>query len=130
MAETKQPNLYDLSGDGIHITYTFYPLAGPPQFHYHDTKQSHLFKDKEIRTVNTEIGTLVSVSIHLTPDSGSTSFTVLIPTVGLGQSYAQPITTIGITTLHKINIVGPALLGQTELYTVHPLRGTAYFVFT
>lgn len=127
---TKQPNLYELSGDGINITYTLQPFAGPPQFNYHDATQSHLFKGKEIRTVDTEIGSLVSVTLRLTPNSGSTSFTVLIPKVNLGRSDSAPVTTVGITTLHKFIIVGPPLQGQSELYTVHPLQGTASFVFT
>jgi hypothetical protein len=127
---SKKPNLYELSGDGIKIIYTLQPIAGPPQFNYGDGKLSHLFTGKDIRTVDTEIGTLVSVTIHLTPDSGSTSFTVLIPKVGLGQSTSEPITTIGITTVHKFLVVGPTPQGQDELYTVHPLQGTAKFVLS
>jgi hypothetical protein len=127
----KKPNLYELSGDGIKITYTLHPIAGPPQFNYDDGKLSHLFKGDEIRTIDdTDIGTLVSVTIHLEIDTGSTSFTVLIPKVGLGQSTSEPITTIGITTVHKRRIPGPTPPGQDDLYTVHAMKGTAKFVFT
>jgi hypothetical protein len=129
-AAATKPNLYELSGDGIKITYTLQPIAGPPQFNYDDGKLSHLFTGKDIRTIDAEIGTLVSVTIHLTPDSGSTSFTVLIPKVGLGQSTSEPITTIGITTVHRRRVPGPTPQGQDDLYTVHPMQGTAKFVFT
>lgn len=127
-AAAAKPNLYELSGDGIKVTYTLQPIAGPPQFNYDDGKLSRLFKGDEIRTEDTEVGTLVSVTIHLTPDTGSTSFTVLIPKVGLGQSSSEPITTIGITTVHRRRIPGPTPQGQDDLYTVHPMQGTAQFV--
>jgi hypothetical protein len=129
-SSVKQPNLYELSGDGIQITYTLQPIAGPPQFSYHDAKLSHVFKGDEIRTVETEIGSLVTVTTVPGIDSGSTSFTVLIPKVNLGRQESANITTVGITTLHKFLVVGPAPQGQTELYTVHPMQGTAAFVFT
>ena len=128
-AAATKPNLYELSGDGIKIIYTLQPLAGPPQFNYDDGKVSRLFKGDEIRTVDTEdLGTLVSVTIHLEVDTGSTSFTVLIPKVGLGASTSEPITTVGITTVHKRRIPGPTPQGQDDLYTVCSMKGTAKFV--
>jgi hypothetical protein len=128
---TKKPNLYELSGDRIKITYTLQPIAGPPQFNYDDGKLSRLFKGDEIRTVDTnEVGTLVSVTIHLEIDRGSTTFTVLIPKVSLGASTSEPITTVGITTVHNRPVVGPTPQGQDDLYTVHPMKGTAKFVIS
>jgi hypothetical protein len=127
-AAATQPNLYELSGDGIKITYTLEPILGGPQFNYDDGKKSHLFKGGEIRTEDTEIGTLVSVTIHLGVDTGSTSFSVVLPKVGLGTSSSEPITTIGITTVHKRRIPGPTPPGQDDLYTVHPMKGTAKIV--
>jgi hypothetical protein len=130
-AAATKPNLYELSGDGIKITYTLQPLAGPPQFNYDDGKLSHLFTGGDIRTVDdTDVGTLVSVTIHLDIDRGSTSFTVLIPRVNLGQSTSEPIKTIGITTVHHRPVVGPAPQGQDDLYTAHAMEGTAKFVFS
>ena len=127
-AAATKPNLYELSGDGIKITYTLEPILGGPQFNYDDGKLSRLFKGDEIRTEDTEIGTLVSVTIHLEIDTGSTSFTVVIPKVGLGQSTSEPITTIGITTVHRRRVPGPTPQGQDDLYTVHPMKGTAKIV--
>jgi hypothetical protein len=127
-AAATKPKLYELSGDGIIVIYTLEPIGGGPQFNYGDGKLSHVFKGDEIRTVDTDVGTLVSVTIHLEIDTGSTSFTVLIPKVGLGQSTSEPITTVGITTVHKHPVVGPTPQGQDDLYTVHSMDGTAKFV--
>jgi len=128
-AATKQPNRFELSGDGIHITYSTTTFGGRPQFSYQDANGTKLFVDKSIRTAKTEIGTLVSVTLNITPDAGSTTFTVLIPIVNLPVSDLANITTYGITTLHKFSIFG-APLGQTELYTAHPLQGIAAFFVT
>jgi hypothetical protein len=128
-APSIKPNLYQLSGDGIKITYTLEPIGGPPQFNYDDGKLSLQFKGKDIRTVDSDVGTLVSVTIQLTTDSGSTSFTVLIPAVGLStSSTSEPITTSGITTVHRHPVVGPTPQGQNDLYAVHQMQGTAQFV--
>src|SRR5437016_3707214 len=43
------------------------------------------FSGSQIRTLNTEIGTLVSVTTHMTIDTGSTSFSVLIPAINLAN---------------------------------------------
>lgn len=125
----KQPNHYELSGEGIHITYSTTSFAGPPLFSYQDANQSRQFMGDQIRTVETEIGTLVTVTTFLTPDTGSTSFTVLIPHVNLRSTDSVSISTDGISTVHRLRIIGPPLQGQTEVYTVYALTGTASFVF-
>ena len=91
---------------------------------------SRNFVGDQIRTADTEIGTLVTVTISLTPDSGSTTFTLLIPEVNLRASDSASISTYGITTLHRLTIIGPPLQGQTELYTTHEMKGTAAFFVT
>jgi hypothetical protein len=127
-AAAAKPNLYELSGDGIKVIYTLEPIGGGPQFNYDDGKLSRVFKGDEIRTVeDTDVGTLVSVTIHLEIDRGSTTFTVLIPRVGMGTA-PEPITTSGITTVHHRPVVGPTPQGQDDLYTVHPMKGMAKIV--
>jgi hypothetical protein len=123
-SSSKQPNFYDLTGDGIHISYATTTFAGPPLFIYQDASQNRRFTDKQIQSVDTEVGTLVSVILQVIPDLGSTSFSVLIPRVSLSTSDTANITTYGITTLHKTTFFGPRQ-GQNDVYTVHQLQGTA-----
>ena len=123
----KQPNLYELSGNGIHVTYSTTSITGKPLFNYHDAFQTRNFSGDEIQTVDTILGQLVSVFLIRTIDGGSTSFTVLIPAIHLPPTNVANVSTEGVTTLHKFSIVNPPL-GQTELYTFHPLHGTARFV--
>jgi len=125
----KTPDFYQLHGAQLHITYSTTSIDGKPRFGYQDASQTLTFEGNQIRTVTTEIGILVTVTIHSTPDSGSTTFTLLVPTVNLGPSNQASIHTEGITTIHRFSIVPAFNRGQTESYTVTPLTGTASLVF-
>ena len=126
MADTK-PNLYEVSGSGISVTYSTTSITGKPVLTYHDAAQTKTFTGDEIQTQTSVLGTLVSVFLMRTIDGPSTSFTLLVPGVRLSGPEVVNISTEGITTLHKFSIVGPPT-GQTELYTVYVLEGTARFV--
>jgi hypothetical protein len=87
------------------------------------------FAGSQIRTRNTEIGTLVSVTTQMTVDTGSTSFSVLIPAVTLTSvSDHKTISTEAVITHHT----GPnsvPITGVHETYQFIPLSGEASFVF-
>ena len=51
-----------------------------------------------------------------------------MPTVHLNSTNHASIHTEGITTIHRFSILPAFNQGQTELYTVTPLTGTASFV--
>ena len=125
------PNIYQLSGGGLHVTYSTTGIAGLPHFHYQDAFQTRDFTGPEIRTTKTEIGTLVTVTIRMTVDSGSTSFSLLVPVVNLtGPTDKEPVHTIGITTVHRFSVVAAFMKGQIESYSVTNLSGTAaHFLF-
>ena len=128
MAAPSTPNLYDLQGHNLHITYSTTSIDGKPRFQYHDNFQTLQFSGDQIRMLDSEIGTLVTVTIRLTPDLGSTLFTFLVPQVNLNQSTQSQITTFGVTTLHRFSIAPQLDLGQIEHYTVAELSGTAALV--
>ena len=60
------PNLYQLSGKHLNITYSTTGIDGKPHFSYQDLQQTLSFTGDQIRGVVTEIGTLVSVTIRMT----------------------------------------------------------------
>ncbi|HSZ29604.1 MAG TPA: hypothetical protein VK784_07595 [Pseudonocardiaceae bacterium] len=124
----KTPDFYQLQGAQLHITYSTTSFDGKPRFVYQDALRTLTFEGDQIRTVTTEIGMLVTVTTLITIDSGSTTFTLLVPTVNLGLTNQAPIQTEGITTIHRFSIVPAFNQGQTELYTVTPLTGTASLV--
>jgi hypothetical protein len=86
------------------------------------------FAGSQIRTINTEIGTLVSVTTQITVDTGSTSFSVLIPAVTLTSvSDHKKISTDAIITRHTGPLSAP-VTGVHETYQFIPLTGEASFV--
>ena len=123
-----QPTIWNLSttATGLQVSYS---VAGP-NLHYHQGAVMRDFTGSEIRVAEVpDLGTLVSVTILLTVDSGSTTFTMLLPRVNLAAPpalpAAVPVTTDGVTTLHRFSTVLALQHGQQEFYTVSPLQGTA-----
>lgn len=121
----KTANLYQVHGHQLQITYATTSFDGKPQFTYQDPHQTLTFEGDAIESVASAAGTLVSVVIRRTVDSGSTSFTLLVPRVNLGQADHVAISTEGITTLHRFSLVPALNHGQQDLYTVTHLTGTA-----
>ncbi len=118
------PNIYNLQSERLSVKYSTGTLGSLKSFEYQDAFQTLIFNDDEIRTVTTEIGTLVTVTTRKTIDTGSTSFTLLVPTVNLpGLNREVQITTEGITTIHRFSVIPQLNQGQTELYTVTRLTG-------
>jgi len=125
-------NHFSLTGHGIHVDYSTTSLNGQPQLNYHDQDQTRSFMGNEIRVADVpDLGSVVSVTLHLTVDVGSTSFSVLVPPVtvsGIGGS--APVSTDGITTIHKMPFAPPLNLGQRDLYQVTRLSGFANHIIS
>ena len=120
------PNLYQLQGAGIHVTYSTGGFGSNLSLTLQDANGSQSFSDDQIIVTQTPLGGVVTVTIRRTVDTGSTSFSVLIPTVNLvGPGQAAPVRTEGITTIHRFSVIPAFDQGQTELYQVSPLSGTA-----
>ncbi|MCC5656737.1 hypothetical protein LC608_07015 [Nostoc sp. XA010] len=127
------PNLYNFNGynskgEKVTINYSTSSFTGKPLFNYQEQKQTLNFTGDEIRTVDTEIGTLVTVTIKKTVDTGNTTFTLLIPRVNLGSSNEVKVETKGITTTNRFSVIPQFNQGQTQTYTTINLRGTAQSV--
>jgi len=88
------------------------------------------FTGSQIRRKNTEIGTLVTVTTQITVDTGSTSFSVLIPAITLtAVGDKKTFTTEAIVTSHS----GPNSFPSTgvhEKYRFVALTGEANFVLS
>ena len=128
IAAIQMPNLYQLQGHGVSVTYSVTSFGGKPLFHYQDMHQTLNFEGDEIRTIDLEIGMLVSVTLRLTADAGSTTFSVLLPNVNLVNSQQAHIRTEGITTVQRFSLIPILNRGQTQFYSVIGLTGTAMIV--
>ena len=121
-----QPTFWKLNGGGIHVSYS----TGGPHLHYHHGSVIRDFTGSEVRVVPvTDLGELVSVTLSLTVDSGSTSFTIFLPRVNLPAPPALPtlvpVTTEGVTTTHHLSLAPAFQHGQQDFYAVTVLHGTA-----
>jgi hypothetical protein len=121
----RAPNLFELHGDHIAVTYATTSIDGKPRLTYQDTHRTLTFEGDQIQSVDAGIGRLETVTLSSAPDQGSTTFTLLVPDVNLGRTDSAPVTTEGVITLHRTSIAPQVLHGQTELYRVHRLIGTA-----
>jgi hypothetical protein len=122
------PNHYALNGHGpLQVIYASSGLGGQPNLTYQDLQQTLQFSGSNIRQVDGDVGTLVSVTIAETTDTGSTTFSLLIPRVTLWNGQPAHIRTVGVATLHRLTIDTPAH-GQLDAYQLHHLSGTASVV--
>jgi hypothetical protein len=128
-----QPNKFVLhSSDGktkLSIDYETTSLIGP----FLNLTQGpggpiRHFAGSQIRTLNTEVGTLVSVTTEMSVDAGSTSLSVLIPAITLSSvSDHKAFATEAIITTHSGPLSVPPT-GVHEKYQFIPMKGEAEFV--
>jgi len=125
----EQANHFSLSGGHIHVDYASTSFTSQPRLTYHDPVRNLSFSGADIRTVAVaDIGTIVSITLSITPDVGSTTFSVLIPRVIVsGPGGSNPVATEGLTTTHSTPFA-PQIPGQREKYRVVRLTGTANFL--
>jgi hypothetical protein len=124
MAPTTAPNLFQLSNESLAVTYSTTSIDGKPRFTFKKGRQSLDFAGNEIASVETSIGTFVSVVIANVPDKSITTFTILLPVIRLKDSKKQAFRTIGITTVAKTTLTGPPP-GVEQTYKTVALRGSA-----
>ena len=98
----QQANHFSLSGRHLHVDFSPTSFTGKPQLQYQDAHRSVRFSGEEVRiTAVPDIGTLASVTLSITPDVGSVSFSLLVPRVAVASGAMVSVTTQGITTTHK-----------------------------
>ena len=126
-----QPNRFVLhsSDNKIKVDYETTSFTGQPILNLTQAPNPiRHFAGSQIRRLNTEIGTLVTVTTHVTIDTGSTSFSVLIPAITLSAATGhQAFTTDAIITAHS-GPLGSPLTGVHETYQFIAMKGEASFV--
>jgi hypothetical protein len=131
-----QPNRFVLrSSDGkTKVDYETSSFIGQPTLNLTQgpspTVPIRHFAGSQIRVRNTEIGALVSVTTQVSVDTGSTSFSILIPAITITSvSDHKTFMTEAIVTSHS----GPNSVPSTgvhETYQSIPLSGEASFVLS
>jgi hypothetical protein len=124
------PDQFELKGHCAEVIYSTSNIAGIAQFSYLDHQRQVNVSGESIRTLQTEIGELVTVTLEVISDFQEVTFTVLLPTIHLPSEHNEsPIRTEGILTTTRSSIAGPRLVeGQVENYCTMALHGTAKLV--
>jgi hypothetical protein len=128
MPEIVTPNIYHLSGQQLQVTYSTSSFDGRPILTYQDTHQSKSFRGDEIRAVDCDLGTLVSVTLRVVPDVGSTSLSLFVPRMQITRGTTASVHTHCVTTLHSSRLVPQCSPGQLDTYDITDVQGTAQFV--
>jgi hypothetical protein len=95
--DTSIPDVYEFTDGETHITYSLSEDA-TPSVDYHDAQESQLFVDTDVRRQDSELGTLISVSLKRTVDSGATILTILLPPIDMAGKKEQHFHTVAIRT--------------------------------
>ena len=127
-SEPLVPNQFSLQGRGISITFSSTSFSGQPLLHYEDGYHEVNASGDDIRQVETELGTLVTVTLEPDADAGELLLTLLIPRARLaGPGSEVRISTEALLTRSRLPR-GPASSAQLQMYMVVALRGQASFV--
>ena len=126
---TDAPNLFELSSsyDDTQITYSTSSFAGPPQFSYSGPKGDHSFAGDEIASLQSALGTEVTVTLEAVPDLQTVTLTLVLPDIAIAFGEEQAFPTIGIFTTTATTIAGPPP-GAAQTYEVIALDGVAKLV--
>src|SRR5262245_39936815 len=131
--DATEANFFQLSSDypQIQVSYTASDIGGQEQVSFEDADGSRSFRGpNEVRSLDTGIGKLVTVTLEAVPDLHTITFSVLLPSVlveGLGEEAA--VTAVGLRTTTSTTIAGPPT-GPAQSYETVLLEGTASLVAT
>jgi hypothetical protein len=124
----QEPNLFELKGPGIEVTYSASSFSGPPILTYKDKKRDLTFYGDDIRRLESDIGLELTIVLEEFPDLHTVTFTLLLPKINLNGTEI-PFRTYGTITTHKTSIGGPDLVkGPLQIYQVKALKGIARLV--
>lgn len=125
---TFEPNEYVLRGQDVQVSYSSTSITGDPLLNYTDaTHQVTARGEEQIRREETQLGTLVTVTLEPDADAGSLLLSLVIPHAQLlGPGEKVRITTLAVLTRSRF----PRLPANCQLQTYRtlPLRGAASFV--
>jgi hypothetical protein len=126
IAIIKEPDLYELSCDGVVLTYSTSSITGSARFSFREGQREVNASGTEIRTNSTELGTEVTVTLEVVPDLRTVTITLLVPDINLGKQFEIDFETVAIETTQHTGIGGPGLVaGPLRTYRVIALHGTA-----
>jgi hypothetical protein len=116
-------NLFELQCDGTRITYSTTSFRGEPQLQYSGPEGELSFAGEEIQTLESALGTEVTVTLESVPDLHTITLTLLLPSFRLDDGESK-FETLAIKTTTHTTIIGPPV-GPAQTYEAVALHGVA-----
>jgi hypothetical protein len=89
-------NKFILTGNGIELDYTIGGNPGFTALTFKEGGTTKSFTPQQIETVQSGVGTMVSVALQLSIDTGGTRFGFFLPDVQVALGQTASVTTIGV----------------------------------
>ncbi|MDH4275886.1 MAG: hypothetical protein OEW08_12695 [Gammaproteobacteria bacterium] len=119
------PNRYELSGDHTYLRFELPPLVKDAQLVVQRKKDHYAFSGDQIRAQETEIGTLVTVTLNTIPDLRTDTLSFLLPRINMNTDTVWFRSEL-VWTQHNTTIAGPDLVqGPVQVYRADRLFGRA-----
>jgi hypothetical protein len=96
MADQPNANQFTLRGHHIEVKYTVGATPGIPALHYKEGSVSRDFKTNEITVDRTALGSLVSIPLSRSVDTGGTTFAFFLPAIEVTRGQTAEFTTVAI----------------------------------
>ncbi len=122
-----EPNLYQLHdrGRSLSIQYSTSSIAGVPLLNVVQGGVTQSFSGDEIGTLESPLGSLVTVMLSAVPDLETVTLTLVVPAINLDGN-DDAVRTFAVITTNRTSIGGPALVkGQLQTYRRIALTGRA-----
>ena len=127
-----EPNTYEVSGDGTQISYSTSGsgIDGSPSFSYRGPKgDDQTFSGVDIQTLDTALGTEVTVKVADVADMHVITLTLLVPEMWVAPDTGMEVRTMAIFTTKEEPITAPlGLPAAREQYGVVKLDGEGKLV--
>jgi len=121
-------NTFMIRNRRVAVTFSATSITGEPLLQFKDRQHEVSVRGDELRLVETEVGTLVTVTLEPDADAGGLLFTLVVPRVVLASPQGeQTVATQGFYTRSRLTPRLPANV-QLQTYDAEDLRGSASFV--
>ncbi|MUH00733.1 hypothetical protein F7734_54085 [Scytonema sp. UIC 10036] len=123
---TLEPNLFELQGYDIQITYSTSSFTGEPIFTFTSQNEHLNFSGSEIQVEDTKLSRIVTVMLkNNLVDEGFESLTLLLPVVFLSEESRTSTIQTEVIFSKKPGFVVPTRTGQLQTYQTVSVFGTA-----
>lgn len=122
-----EPNLFELEGKDIQISYTPAGLIGQAQFNYQGADGPRTYSGRSITTQESVLGTLITVNLSSAVDTNFVNLTLLLPSINLAGKTEQSFRTLAIITRSAGSFL-PVSGARLQYEAVLHLHGTAKLV--